>query len=45
VQAAKELLARSLQKPPCRVGEKWFPGRFSAAPAAMVKIAADLKTR
>ncbi len=45
VEARKELLARGVQKPPCGVGEKQFPGEFSAAPDAMVKIPAGLRTR
>jgi hypothetical protein len=40
-----ELPAQGVQKPPCGVGEKQFPGRFSAAPAAMVKKPTGLKTR
>ncbi len=45
VEAVKELLAWGVQKPPRRVGEKQFPGQFSAAPAAMVEIPASLRTR
>jgi hypothetical protein len=45
VEAAKELPARSVQKPPWGVGEKQFPVGFSAAPAAMVKKPAGLRTR
>jgi hypothetical protein len=45
VEAAKELLAQGMQKPPRRVGEKQFPSGFSAAPAAMVKKPACQKTR
>jgi hypothetical protein len=32
-------------KPPCGVGEKRFPGGFSAASAAMMEISVDLRTR
>jgi hypothetical protein len=45
VGAAKELPAQGMQKPPCGVGEKQSLGKFSAAPAAMVKKSAGLKTR
>ncbi len=45
VEAAKELPAWGVQKPPHGVGEKRFPGGFSAAPAAMVKKPAGLKMR
>jgi hypothetical protein len=45
VEARKELPARGVQKPPCRVGEKQFQGEFSAAPDGMVKIPAGLRTR
>ncbi len=31
MEVAKELPARGVQKPTCRVGEKWFPVGFSAA--------------
>jgi hypothetical protein len=42
VEAVKELPARGVQKPPCGVGEKRFPGIFSTAPAAMVEIPVGL---
>jgi hypothetical protein len=45
VEAAKELLAQGVQKPPRRVGEKQFLGGFSAAPTVMMEIPAGLRTR
>jgi hypothetical protein len=45
VEAVKELPAQGVQKSPCGVGDKRFPGIFSAAPAAIVEIPAGLKTR
>jgi hypothetical protein len=45
VEAAKELPARGMQKPPCRVEEKQFLGVFSAALAVMVEIPVGLRTR
>jgi hypothetical protein len=45
VEAVKELPAQGVQKPLRDVGEKQFPRVFSTAPAAKVRIPADLKTR
>ncbi len=45
MEATKELPARGEQKPPGGIGEKWFPGGFSAAPAEMVKKPAGLKMK
>jgi hypothetical protein len=45
VEAVNELPAWGVQKPPHGVGEKRFQGVISAAPAAMVKIPAGLKTK
>jgi hypothetical protein len=45
VEAAKELPVWGVQKPPRGVGEKWFLGGFSAAPAVMVKMPVGLRTR
>ncbi len=45
VEAAEELPVQGMQKPPHTVGEKQFSGIFLAAPAAMVKKPAGLKTR
>jgi hypothetical protein len=46
VEAAKELPAWGVQKPPRGVGETLFLGGFSAAaPAAMVEIPEGLRTR
>ncbi len=45
VEAVQELPARGVQKPSRGVGEKQFQDIFLAAPAAMVKIPAGLKTR
>ncbi len=45
MEAAKELSAWGVQKPPSGVGEKRFLGELSAAPAGMVKKPVGLKTR
>ncbi len=45
VEAAKELLSQDMQKPSHGVGEKRFLGKFSAAPAVVVKIPAGLRTK
>jgi hypothetical protein len=45
VEAAKELPAQGMQKPPRGVGEKPFPDGFLAAPATIVKKPAGLRTR
>ncbi len=45
MKAAKELPAWVVQKRPCGVGGKRFPGKFSAAPVVMVEIPAGLRTR
>jgi hypothetical protein len=45
VEAAKELPARGVLKPPHMVAEKRFPGKFSAAPAVVVKIPVGLRMK
>ncbi len=45
MEAAKELPAQGVQKPPRGVGKKQFSGGFLAAPAAVVKKPVGLKTR
>jgi hypothetical protein len=45
VEAAKELPAQGVQELPCRLGDKQFRGGLLAAPAAMVKKPAGLRTR
>jgi hypothetical protein len=45
VEVVKELPAQGVQKPSRGVGEKWFTSVFLAAPAAIVKVPAGLRTR